>query len=414
MEPAPGADDRERMDELGGEARIRISGPLGLLAAVPNFLGFHPTDSIVLVCMNGERNALGPVARVDLPRGRDPGLVGQLTATALTHADRVAVVCYPRHRRRPALLDDLMKELSRAGIGVLAALVVHAGRVWEAPTPRSLRLIDSVRVPGDSHPTAQALAAANVLTGRTVLADREQLRASIAGPRGRRRRLAEHAFAAVATSRPADLLDEPDGWAPAVRTSRPDGLAPPGLVASVPERVHRILDRALAQVSSGGMVEVQIAAELADACLDQRVRDGILVRGLFELDRIWLAMLISCAAWTTDDRADGICAVLAVLAYRHGDGGLAQVSVDRCLAATPGHRLALLLLDTMGAGLPPAFLDELLVAAPGAEDPVPSPDEGRLPRNAPDPGGHVRRLDTSPDRARHGEPSNRPEGDAVA
>src|SRR6478609_4245566 len=163
------------MDELGGPARIKISGSAGLLAAVPNMLGFHPTDSIVLMCMSGERNALGPVARVDLPRGRDRGLVGHLIGTALTHADRVAMVCYPRRRRRPAILGDLLDELTYAGIDVLAALVVHAGRVWEAPTPRSLRLADSRPVPGDHHPAARAFAAANAMTGRVVLADRAQL-----------------------------------------------------------------------------------------------------------------------------------------------------------------------------------------------------------------------------------------------
>jgi hypothetical protein len=49
--------------------------------------------------------------------------------------------------------------------------------------------------------------------------------------------------------------------------------------------------------------------------------------------------------------------VLAVVAYRHGDGALAQVAVDRCLAAEPHHRLAHLLLAIMAAGLHP---DELV------------------------------------------------------
>lgn len=348
------------MDELGGDTRIKISGPAGLLAAVPNMLGFHPTDSIVLMCMTGERNALGPVARVDLPRGRDRGLVRHLTGTALTHADRVAVACYPRRRRRPVILDDLLDELIYAGIGVLTTLVVHAGRVWEAPTPGSLRLADSQPVPGHQHPTARALAAANALTGRVVLADRAELRASIAGPRGDKRRVAEQAVAEVIQGRPADL-PEAAVVRPLESGTGRAGLRLPMAAAALPERVDRLVDCALAQVSKGGVVDARIAAELAIACLDRAVRDGVLVRGLFELDPTWLAMLISCAAWTTDDLAAGICAVLAAVAYRHGDGALAQVSIDRCLAAEPGNRLAHLLLATMSAGVPPDVLDQLLV-----------------------------------------------------
>jgi hypothetical protein len=362
------------MDELGGEARIRLSGPAGLLTAGPNMLGFHPTESIVLMCMNGDRNAVGPVARVDLPQGRDHGLIGRLTGTALTHADRVAVICYPRHRRRPTILDDLVNALTRAGVGIVAVLVVHAGRVWEAPTPGSLRLPDSQPVPGQHHPTAQAFAAANAMDGRVVLADRAQLRASIAGPRGDRRRLAVKAVTDVIHGHPPELPGDAGGRRREGIAAR-EGLPPPMAVAPLPHRVNRLVDCALEQVSASGMVDVRIAAELAVACLDRAVRDGVLVRGLFDLDRTWLAMLISCAAWTTDDLAPGICAVLAVLAYRHGDGGLAQVSVDRCLLAEPGNGLVHLLLDTMAVGLPPDVLDGLLVPPDDAALTGPDRDE---------------------------------------
>ena len=347
------------MDEIGGPARIKISGPAGLLAAVPGMLGFHPSDSLVLMCMNGERSVIGPVARVDLPSGRDRGLVGHLIGTALTHADRVAIVCYPRRRRRPAVLGELIEGLTAVGIDVIAALVVHGGRVWEAPGPRPLRLADSQPVPGEHHPAAQAFAAANAMLGRVVLTDRAQLRASVAGPLGDRRRLAARAVAAVIQGRPVDLT-RAHGRSPGAGTAR-DGLRPPVALAPLPERVDRLVDCALDQVVAGGVVDVEVAVELAIACLDRDVRDGVIARGLFELDRDWLAMLISCAGWTTDDLAAGICAVLATVAYRHGDGGLAQVSVDRCLAAEPENRLVHLLVATMEAGLPPEALDRLLV-----------------------------------------------------
>jgi len=348
------------MDDHGGGPRIRISDSGGLLAVAANTLGFHPTDSLVLACFTGDRCVLGPVARVDLPRGRDPGLVRYLTGTALTHADRVAVLCYPRRRRRPAVVDDLVAELIHAGIGVMSVLIVHAGRVWEAPSARPLRLADSFPAPGLDDPTVRALAVENALAGRAVLADREQLRASIAGPRGDRRRAAERAIATVTQGQRAglpDLADPPDRSL----GQGAYGLDGPSRIKSLPERISRVIDCALAEVNDAGTVQVQLAAELVVACRHVPIRDGVLVRGIFALDRTWLAMLISCATWTPDDQAAGICAVLSAIAYRHGEGALAQVSADRCLLVEPENNLIHLLIATMSAGLPPDVLDGLLM-----------------------------------------------------
>ncbi len=353
------------MDEHRGQTRIRISGPDGLLAVVPSSLGFHPTDSLVLMCFTGGRSALGPVARVDLPRGRNADLVNYLVGVALTHADRVVVVCYPRRRRRPAVMTELIEELLAAGIGVMNGLIVHAGRYWEAPRERTLRLADSYPVPGLHNPTVAALAAENALTGRAVLADREQLRNSIAGPRGDRRRIAEAAIIAVAQGRGPDL---PEPTARTGTRAAVDGFSRPLPVSPLPDRLERAVAGALAQVADRGTVSAELAAELAVCCLDRTTRDAILLRGLFEFDRVWLPMLISCAAWTPDAWAAGVCAVLSVIAYRHGEGALAQVSVDRCLRGEPGNRLAGLMLATMGAGLRPEILDGMLEALPGPFD----------------------------------------------
>jgi hypothetical protein len=85
-----------------------------------------------------------------------------------------------------------------------------------------------------------------------------------------------------------------------------------------------------------------------------------MAEGFRELDGPWLPMLIACATWTPDSVAGPLCSVLAAVAYRHGDGALAQVAVDRCLAAEPENPLALALMDIMSAGLRPEALDEMV------------------------------------------------------
>ena len=68
-------------------------------------------------------------------------------------------------------------------------------------------------------------------------------------------------------------------------------------------------------------------------------------------------MLISCATWTPDPLAPPLCSVLAMVAYRHGDGALAQIAVDRCLLAEPEHPLAHLMIAIMAAGVHPEELN---------------------------------------------------------
>jgi hypothetical protein len=48
--------------------------------------------------------------------------------------------------------------------------------------------------------------------------------------------------------------------------------------------------------------------------------------------------------------------LLAVLAWWRGDGARAGMLVDRALAADPGHRLAVLMTQTLDAGMPPGWL----------------------------------------------------------
>ena len=75
-----------------------------------------------------------------------------------------------------------------------------------------------------------------------------------------------------------------------------------------------------------------------------------------EVDRPWLPMLISlCDAGRRAPLAPPLCSILAMVAYRHGDGALAQVAVDRCLETEPGNPLAHMLMAIMSAGLRPEF-----------------------------------------------------------
>jgi hypothetical protein len=53
-------------------------------------------------------------------------------------------------------------------------------------------------------------------------------------------------------------------------------------------------------------------------------------------------------------RVPGPAALLAFTAWQCGEGALANIAIDRALAADPGYSMALLLRDVIDAGVPPS------------------------------------------------------------
>jgi hypothetical protein len=377
----------DAMTTTGDVTPIKVSGPAGLLAAVPPMLGFHPTNSLVLMCVSGNRRRVGPVARVDLPAGHDRAMAKQLTRHARNHADEVVVISYQEGRKRPPLLDDVLVELDRAGVPVMEAIVVRGGRARPALNAAIERVHPGIELPDAEDPQVAALAAAGALAGRSVLINRDQLRQSIAGPTGIRLQAAEravdevlagHIRSAEATKMRRDLCAPAAGSVESSR-SKPGGgdmgfeglfaqswvphssagQAIPRAGAELPGDVAELLHHAFAQLAAGGAVQVRIAVELAIDFSDVLVRDSVLAKAVSELEEPWLPLLISCASWTPDFLAAELCSLLSVVAYRHGDGALAQLAVDRCLAAEPRHPLAQLMIAIMSAGVRPEELERI-------------------------------------------------------
>ncbi len=328
---------------------VRLTGRSGLLAAVPAMLGFHPQESLVMVCMAGTRRRVGPVIRVDLT---DPGApfdapVVQLRQHAHQYSDEVALICYTEQAGRPALLGDALAELRAAGVAVLDALLVRDGRAVPAdPTSSSSGGPDAIdvgcEVPASDHPQAMAMAAASALHGRGILPNRQALRDSIAGPTGPAARRSSAALHAAASG----LMDVVGPAGPLDRQK-------------LRAMTTAAVDRALTEVTSGAGLSAATSASLAILLCDVEIRDLVIARSVEDSDQRWVPMLVAVASAIPDEDAAQVCAVLSVAAYRRGDGALAQVAVDRCLAIDPDHRLAHLMLGVMASGLPPAELADL-------------------------------------------------------
>src|ERR1700712_3745100 len=112
---------------------VRLTGRRGLLAAIPAMLGFHPEESLVMICLSGPRRRVGPVIRIDLddPAGRDrsgaAGPVSQFLAHALRYSDEVALVCYTDRPGPSAMFDGVLTGLQAGGVQILDAALVCRG-----------------------------------------------------------------------------------------------------------------------------------------------------------------------------------------------------------------------------------------------------------------------------------------------
>ena len=105
---------------------VKISGPADILGVLPHRLGFHPTESLVVVCLEGPRNRDRLVMRFDLPAEEcDDALVGLvLERVRAMNATGALLVVYTEQPSPPAALRRRATSLQvswTARIGVVTS-----------------------------------------------------------------------------------------------------------------------------------------------------------------------------------------------------------------------------------------------------------------------------------------------------
>ena len=78
---------------------VKISGPADILGVLPHRLGFHPTESLVVICLEGPRRRDRLVMRLDLADERYDDAVVADVVRRVQHvgASGAALVCYTDH-----------------------------------------------------------------------------------------------------------------------------------------------------------------------------------------------------------------------------------------------------------------------------------------------------------------------------
>ena len=161
---------------------LHLRSPGELIVALPALLGFPPTRSLVLVCLDGPREAtVGLVARVDLPvvgdRDEQDQVVEQLAVLCTRRSAGAAVlvvVCDERGDGRGAPRRELVRAV-RGALEAVGTELVGAHHVTEIVRGRPWGSYRDGRHGVLADPRSTAVAAAHVASGRVLHATRADL-----------------------------------------------------------------------------------------------------------------------------------------------------------------------------------------------------------------------------------------------
>jgi hypothetical protein len=301
-----------------------------LITAIPFLIGFHPTNSLVLISIKD--GAVGVAMRVDLPKALNKDEIDLLAHHFIRdNADAALLVAYMPAGRSDgdSLLISLGAGLMRNGIEIHESIVISDGRY------RSIICRDSQCCPpsGKELPSIEdsAYAVEHVVAGIPMpYSDISELIGTIA---------------ADSKSLEPSWLQEVSQYAinedgDDAQAQRRDGVD--------------AMDLLLDEFRIGrGPTDQQLVARLIGRMSDVQVRDYAL--GIHSEDTydIYFTMWRELLRIAPSGFIAPIACIVAAMAYENGDGALAQKAIDRAVDDEVNYPLALLLRRVFNAGWPP-------------------------------------------------------------
>lgn len=322
---------------------LRLTRPADVLAAIPYLLGYHPSESAVVLALRG--SLLLFTVRVDLPPASAPADV-RAAAEDLVRVVRAqrptgaVVVGYGAAEQVDPMLHAVDRGLSAGGVQLREALRATDGRYW------SYQCGNPLCCPPEGTPfdvSISEVAATATLAGRAALPDRAAFEAQLLPVGGVQRQAMR-----LATARARDRLA--------------------GLAATAPdaERGGRALLHAGAEAIAGAVERTLLGGQLDD---DEAAWLTVLLAAIPIRDLAWEQITGSIEILEAHSdlwldlmrRAEpGLLAapgsLFAFAAWRCGDGPLARLAVERVLIEDPTYSMASILQNALDHGVPPSAL----------------------------------------------------------
>jgi Domain of unknown function (DUF4192) len=316
------------------DCSITVRSSAETVAAAPYVIGFHPTDSIVVV--GAADGVLTFAVRYDLPPPGQSGEAEMARLIARQEVRDVTVLGYGPPARVTAEVLALAAAIRRTRVEVADVIRVADGRWW------SYLCTDPRCCPPEGRPIDTTVAAAAVYQGLVALPDRQALVRRVA-PAAAGEEMS--AAAGRARARFAALRAEDRA------TLRGGG--------SVRRAGRRAVREAEASHRCGRVPSDDEVAWLGVLLTERGVLGYALDRAVRVADdgvvRLWTDVLRRVPAGCVS----GPGCLLALAAWRSGDGALARVALDRALRENPRHPTAVLLDRLLCSGIAPGALRTL-------------------------------------------------------
>ncbi|MFF4735724.1 DUF4192 domain-containing protein [Streptomyces sp. NPDC001262] len=357
------------------EPQITLRSPAELADALPYLMGFHPTDSIVMVALHGDRGRFGGRLRLGIPGSRDewPDVCDQLAETLVAGSAKrgarpdgiVLFLCRDPGEGETAL--EVMKRLQplaqclRIACGgldvpVYEALCISGGRFWSYCCP------DERCCPPEGVPLAlpgtSVMAAAAAYAGIQVRGTLREMEARYAPLTGDRAEAQLRALDGAAADLVPRILS-----GTSCETVRQETL---DLVRLLLDRFHEAgpgAQRTESDARDDALVGVDEAAAVIIGLQDRAARD----RAAEWMEgpqapaalRLWRALARRCVP-PYQEHATAPFALAGWVAWSVGDHPEARVALGGALTIDPGYLFAQLLHRACNEGLDPELLRRCL------------------------------------------------------
>lgn len=314
-----------------------LTSPHDLLAAIPFLIGYHPTDSLVIVSLKEE--CVGMAMRVDYPSIEDSNTTEAFDALVFhlvrEGAQGALVVAYVPDGRDDGLqtLENISTALVRAEIPIRESLLIAGGR-W-----RSVLCGDQDCCPaqGNELPEIESsrVAVEQVADGRPM-------------PYGNREGMAD-SIAPLPLAGDAGFADQVGQYRIDPESDQIQKAQRSGALA-VLDLASRFVAGSMGRDIPG---DQELSAIVLGSLSDIQVRDFALGSHDEESIEIYWTMWRYLVRIAPPGYIAPVASLFAALSYEKGEGALAQRCLDRALCDDPSYSLAGLLRRVFSAGWPP-------------------------------------------------------------
>ncbi|MFG3505639.1 DUF4192 domain-containing protein [Streptomyces sp. NPDC047821] len=359
------------------QQQITLRGPAELADALPYMMGYHPTDSIVMVALHGDRGRFGGRLRLGIPRSpREwPPVAEQLAECLIEGCERrgsrpdgiVVFLCQDpaegetgrrvMERLRP-LAQRLRTACGTLEVPVYEALCISDGRFWSYCCP------DTRCCPPDGNPLA--LPGTSVMAAAAAYAG-IQVRGSL---RDMEERLRPWPYGKATAAEQLQALDTA-GAALVPRILDQDGRD------TVRAETIELAERLVRRLADGPRVMDPAAADAQDDALIGHDEAASVILGLQDREtrdraaewmegeqaapalRLWRALARRCVGAYVEHSAAPLT-LAGWVAWSTGDEPSARVALGLALEVDPEYVFARLLHQACNEGLDPESLRRCL------------------------------------------------------